>query len=109
VQDESPSGGPGQEDSTQPPSDANPNTDIVDLVNQKKIVAVSQGSGIQKVTVRVSKLVPDALTLRIPVGTYFVSGKTSVQNMVATAESTFTLTGDGWQSLSVAAASPNVA
>jgi hypothetical protein len=51
--------------------------DIIDLLAENKIEIETQGSGLERVTVHVRKLVPYPLVLRIPVGTYFVS-----QNMV---------------------------
>jgi hypothetical protein len=81
--------------------------DIVDLVNEKKIEVQTQGSGIRSVSVRVRRLVPYPFTIRIPVGTYFVSANQSSQNMVTTAESKQTLTTDSWVSLSPAVACAN--
>lgn len=81
--------------------------DIVDLIAEKKTEIETQGSGIQSVSVRVRKLVPYPLTVRIPVGSYFVSANQSSQNMVTTADSKVRLTIDGWQSISPSAACAN--
>ncbi len=81
---------------------------IVDLLSEKKIEIETQGSGIQNVQVRMRSLVPYPITVRIPVGSYFVSSRQSSQNMITTAESRVRLTGDGWRSVSVSAACANM-
>jgi hypothetical protein len=81
--------------------------DIVDLLNERKIAVETQGSGIQNVTVRVKRLVPYPITLRIPVGTFFVSASESAQNMVTTAESKASLTSDEWTWISADTACAN--
>ena len=81
--------------------------DIVDLLAEKKVKIQAQGSGIQRVSVRVRRLVPYPLAIRIPVGTYFVSARRSAQNMVTTAESKARLTTDDWLDISVSAACAN--
>lgn len=81
--------------------------DIVDLLAEKKVKIQAQGSGIQRVSVRVRRLVPYPLAIRIPVGTYFVSARRSAQNMVTTAESKARLTTDDWLDISVPAACAN--
>jgi len=81
--------------------------DIVDLLEERKIEAQTRGSGIQAVNVRVRRLVPYPVAVRIPVGTYFVSQDSSSQNMVTTAETTLTLHSDDWTSVSPAAACAN--
>ena len=74
--------------------------DIVDLIEEKKIEVAVKGFGIEKVAVKVYRLVPHAVTVRIPVGTLFVSRNPSTQNMVTTAESQSTLTTDDkWVSI----------
>jgi hypothetical protein len=81
--------------------------DIVDLLEEKKIAIQTHGSGIQSVDVRMRKLVPYPITVRIPVGSYFVSSRRSAQNMITTAESQVRLTGDEWRQVSVSAACAN--
>lgn len=81
--------------------------DIVDLIREKKIEIETKGSGIQSVSVRVRKLVPYPVTVCVPLGSYFVSARSSAQNMVTTAESKVRLAGDDWRSLSVSAACAN--
>jgi len=81
--------------------------DIVDLLREKKIEIETSGSGIQSVSVRVRKLVPYPITVRVPVGSYFVSSRQSAQNMVTTEESKTRITGDDWRHLSVSAACAN--
>ncbi|HPC94549.1 MAG TPA: hypothetical protein PLU87_06385 [Sedimentisphaerales bacterium] len=81
--------------------------DLVSLFEEEKIDVVVRGDDIQEITVRMCKLVPYPLALRIPVGTFFVAVDSSVQNMVTTAESKVRLTSDEWQSVSVAVACAN--
>jgi hypothetical protein len=81
--------------------------DIVDLLKEKKIEIETHGRGIQNVGVRIRKLVPYPITVRFPVGSYFVSSRQSAQNMVTTEESKVRITGDDWQMVSVHAACAN--
>ena len=80
---------------------------IQNLIREKKIEIETQGSGIKSVGVRLRKLVPYPITVRVPVGSYFVSSRQSAQNMVTTAESKVRLTGDDWRRVSVSAACAN--
>jgi hypothetical protein len=81
--------------------------DLVDLLDEKKVEVKAQGSGIESVHLEVKRLVNYVLSVRIPVGTFFVSRDPSAQNMVATAEATATLTSDVWTTVSVSAACAN--
>jgi outer membrane protein assembly factor BamD (BamD/ComL family) len=81
--------------------------DIVDLLAERKIEIESNGGGIQSVNVRIRRLVSYPLTVRVPVGTYFVAANQSSQNMVITAESKTRLKGDDWRSLPLSAACAN--
>jgi|GEM_PF-4643882 len=81
--------------------------DIVDLIENKIVEVEVQGRDITYVNVNVRKLVDYPVSVRIPVGSYFVSANTSSQNMVATAEKKVRLTGEGWQNVSVSAACAN--
>ena len=81
--------------------------DIVDLIREKKIEVKTQGSGIQSVAVSVRRRVPYPLTVRIPVGTYFVSANQSSQNMVTTEESRIHLAAVDWEDVSPEAACAN--
>jgi hypothetical protein len=81
--------------------------DIVDLLREKKIEIQAQGSGIERVSVRIRRLVPYPLTVRIPVGSFFVSSNPSAQDMVTTAESKVQLTSQEWLSVSPDAACAN--
>lgn len=81
--------------------------DIVDLLNDGKIEVQAQGNGISNVFVRLRRLVPRPLTVRIPVGSYFVSANPSAQNMVTTAEKKLRLVGSDWQSVVADAACAN--
>ncbi len=81
--------------------------DIVTLLREKKIEVKASGSGIDEVSVRIRKLVPYSLTVRIPVGSFFVSANSAAQNMVTTAESKIRLTSDEWEFVSPDAACAN--
>lgn len=81
--------------------------DIVDLLKEKKIEVETQGSGIKKVRVRIRKLVEYSITVRIPVGSYFVSARKSAQNMVSTAERKIRLSTEDWISVDVSVACAN--
>jgi hypothetical protein len=96
-----------ERDARQALEDITEGRDIVDLLDEKKIEVQAQGSGIESVQVRVRRLVPYPLTVRIPAGTYFVAARQSAQNMVTTAASRATLVTDDWQSVSVPAACAN--
>ena len=54
-----------------------------------------------------SILVTYPITVRVPIGSYFISARTSAQNMVSTAESKIRLTTGGWKIVSVPAACAN--
>ncbi|TFH53855.1 MAG: hypothetical protein E4G89_00675 [Methanothrix sp.] len=81
--------------------------DIVDLLSEKKIEVETQGSGIQSVGVRLRRLVPYPIIVRVPVGSYFVSSRQTAQNMVTTAESKVRLSTNEWISVSISAACAN--
>ena len=81
--------------------------DIVDLLNEKRIEVKTKGSGIRSVDVSVRRLVPHPVTVRIPVGTFFVARNKSSQNMVTTAETIKTLRTENWTDLSTSAACAN--
>ncbi len=81
--------------------------DIVDLLREKKIEIQAEGSGIMQVHVRMRKLVPYPLTVRIPVGSFFVSSNPSAQNMITTGERKEQLTDGEWLSVSPDAACAN--
>ncbi len=81
--------------------------DIVDLLSEKKIQVQTEGSGIQNVNVRIKRRGTAPITVSIPVGTFFVSGNQSSQNMVTTEASEVTLDGDDWQSVSLSTACAN--
>ncbi len=71
--------------------------DITDLLKEKKVEIETEGSGIQSIIVRIRRLVTYPITVRIPVGTFFVSRSSSSQNMVTTEESKLTLTSSDWR------------
>jgi hypothetical protein len=81
--------------------------DITDLARQGKIEVETEGSGIQTVRLKVRRLAAHAVTVRVPVGTFFVSRNSSTQNMVTTDPMEQTLTSGEWVTLSVPAACAN--
>jgi uncharacterized protein YnzC (UPF0291/DUF896 family) len=81
--------------------------DIVELLENGIIEAEIIGGDITYVNVRIRRLVSDPVTVRIPVGSFFVSENSSVQNMVATGGKNVRLTAGGWQSISIPAACAN--
>lgn len=81
--------------------------DIVDLIDQGRIEVTTAGNGMQRLTLRIRRLVSDPMTARIAVGTYFVAAAASSQNMVATTESKVPLTTNEWQDVSVSVACAN--
>lgn len=85
----------------------NEGRDIVDLLQEKRIEMDAYGSGIKYVGLRVRKLVPYPLTVRIPVGSYFVPANLGAQNMVATSEEKVRLLADDWKSTLVNVACAN--
>ncbi len=95
-------------DANQVLKDITEGRDIVDLLKEKKIEIKTQGGGIQSVSLSIRRLAPYPLTVRIPVGTYFVSADSSVQNMVTTAESSLRLETDEWQDAWADAACANM-
>jgi ankyrin repeat protein len=81
--------------------------DIVDLLHEKKIEIQARGDGIRQVSVRMRRLVPYSIVVRIPVGSFFVSSNPSAQNMVTTGESKVELTTQEWVSVLPDAACAN--
>jgi hypothetical protein len=81
--------------------------DIVDLIREKKIEVETSGSGIQSVSLRIRRLVAYPVTVRVPLGTFFIAGNQTSQNMVSTEQGEHTLASGGWVSVSVAAACAN--
>ena len=81
--------------------------DIVDFLAEKKVEVKAQGSGIKSVGLEIRRLVNHEITVRIPVGTFFVSRRGSVQNMVTTQEKKVVLDRNEWVSVSISAACAN--
>lgn len=82
--------------------------DIVDLINEKKIELKVKGAGIEKVILSIRKLVPDQVTVQVPLGSYFMSRTLLTQNMVTTAPQNIMLTDTAWQNVSVSVACANM-
>ena len=81
--------------------------DIYDLLREKKIEVKVQGSGIESINVSLRKRIPEPITARIPVGTYFASADSGAQNMVTTSERKVRLDSDEWIDASTDAACAN--
>ena len=90
-----------------PTSTPNLNPDIVDLLNDKTVEVKIRGNDITKVELSVRRLKAQNLTVKIPVGAYFVSANASAQNMVGTEEKTLRLDDDQWKTVSISAACAN--
>jgi len=82
--------------------------DIVDLLNEKKIELIVKGAGIEKVLLSIRKLVPDLVTVKVPLGSYFMSRTILTQNMVTTAPQNIMLTDTAWHTVSVSVACANM-
>ena len=82
--------------------------DIVDLIAGKKIAAEIQGEEIRTVKLRVRRLVPEPVTVRVPVGTLFVSKSGAVQNMVALEALSIPLQSGEWSGRDVSVACTNL-
>jgi hypothetical protein len=95
------------EASPQPADDHLEAGDIADLLSHKKIQVQTAGSGIQNVDIRIKRRVAFPITVRIPVGTFFVSGDQSSQSMVATEEREVTLNSDDWEAVTISTACAN--
>jgi hypothetical protein len=81
--------------------------DIVELLENNIVEVEITGNDITQVNVRVRRLTPDAVNVRIPVGSFFVAENPASQNMVATAEKTTRLTTNSWTTVSVPVACAN--
>lgn len=82
--------------------------DIVDLIAGKKIAAEIQGEEIRTVKLRVRRLVSEPVTVRVPVGTLFVSRSGTVQNMVALEALSIPLQSGEWSGRDVSVACVNL-
>jgi hypothetical protein len=81
--------------------------DIVELLENNIIEVEITGKDITGVNLRIRRLVPYPVSVRIPVGSFFVSANPAAQNMVATGEKKARLATDGWQKISMPAACAN--
>ena len=93
---------------TPAPAAAAPRGNVLDLLDEGKILAAVRGRGIARVDVRLKKTVPGPLEVDIPAGTYFTCDNAAAQNMVATEDVRVTL-GQGFveRSATVPAACAN--
>ncbi|MBI5821118.1 MAG: hypothetical protein HZA88_19280 [Verrucomicrobia bacterium] len=94
-------------DAKQALKDITEGRDIVDLIAEQLVEIRAEGNGISSVDLHILRLVRYPIVVRIPVGTYFVPSRQSVQNMVATAEAKIQLTKPMWTRISVNVACAN--
>jgi hypothetical protein len=78
--------------------------DLFELLAEKKVEARATGAGIESVSLELRRRTAHPIAVRVPVGTYFASHSEYAQSMVTLAESTATLHGEDWQSVSVSVA-----
>jgi len=91
-----------------PPEPEPVSGELVALIADKVVKAEAAGDSIEFVEVRLRSLVDRTVEVKIPPGTFFVASSSSVQNMVATEETTVTLQDDDWHSARVPAACANM-
>lgn len=80
---------------------------ITELIANKKIEIKAEGSGIQDVSLSIRRLVSHPIKVIIPVGTFFVAKKGSVQDMVTRQESDVILSNDSWYYVNISSACAN--
>jgi hypothetical protein len=81
--------------------------DFFELLAARQIEAQAVGDNIRAVSLSVRRLVPRAMLIRVPAGSFFVPANESSQNMVTTADSRIELIDDGWKSVGVSVACAN--
>lgn len=81
--------------------------DFFELLDARQIEAQAVGESIQKVTLRICRLVPRVMLIRVPAGILFVPADKSSQNMIVTDECRIDLFEDGWKSVGVSVACAN--
>lgn len=81
--------------------------DVLELAAQGRLEIEVQGKDISSVTVRLRRLVPDVLEVRVPVGTLMVCDDASAQDMVVTGDVPVTLDRDEWIEVEAPAACAN--
>lgn len=82
--------------------------DLPELVQAGTVEVDATGSGIRNLAVRMRRTVAHPVTVAIPVGTYFVSGDPSTQNMITTSSRRQQLRSDDWVSLRLPVACANM-
>lgn len=78
--------------------------DVVDLIEEGKVEAKTEGGGIQSVGLELRRLVPYPIKAKVPVGAYFQSDSPDSQNMVVTGDTEIDLKTDDWEHVLVPAA-----
>ncbi|MDR1339038.1 MAG: hypothetical protein LBK58_03160 [Prevotellaceae bacterium] len=96
-----------QPPSAEPYSAQSGEYDIVELIENNIVEAEISGGDITYVNLRIRRLVPYPVNVRVPVGSFFVSENPSAQNMVATGEKKLRLTTGNWQNIQMPAACAN--
>jgi hypothetical protein len=81
--------------------------DIVELIENNIVETEISGRDIAWVSMRIRRLVPYPVSVRIPAGSFFVSENPSAQNMVATEARKASLAAESWQTLQIPAACAN--
>jgi hypothetical protein len=81
--------------------------DVVDLIEEGMIETRAEGVGIKELKLEARRLVDQLVTVYVPVGTYFVSGSASTQDMVSRESHTFVLDTDEWVSDKIPVACSN--
>jgi HEAT repeat protein len=81
---------------------------IGSLLRENKIEVQANGNDIQRVSVKVRRLVSDPLAVLIPAGALFVSNNPAAQNMVTTAKTRADILTDDWVKLDVSVACANM-
>jgi hypothetical protein len=82
--------------------------DITALLAEEKIAVQVRGSDITSVTVRLRRLVKHPVSVRIPAGTLFSAGSSSVQDMLSLEATSVALESKRWMSLDLAAACADI-
>jgi hypothetical protein len=78
--------------------------DLFALLAEGKVEARAHGAGIESVVLELRRKVPHAVTVQVPVGTFFASRSDYAQSMVTLGPSVATLHGDDWQTVDVSVA-----
>ncbi len=81
---------------------------LLDLVAEGKVTVRASGGGLNMVSLSVTNTAKHDIKIVVPAGTYFLSGRASVQNMVATSQDSVVVQAGGSQVFSVSAACASI-